>query len=80
MGIYAYYCSKHRLSMEVSMDNMEHTATVRLTHTFHTKYLGPILTYNVAITILQIVYYVVIVRGIRKLHNITGIYSEIRTF
>ena len=52
---------------------------MQMSHTFHTKYLGPILTYNVAITILQIVYYVVIVRGIRKLHNITGIYSEIGT-
>ena len=62
------------------MDNIEHTGLVRMSHTFHTKYLGPILTYNVAITILQIVYYVVIIRGIRKLHNTTCIYSEIGTF
>ena len=63
-----------------SIVNIEHTGLLRMSHTFHIKYLGPILTYNVAITILQIVYYVVIIRGIRKLHNITGIYSEIRTF
>ena len=65
--------------MEDNIVNIEHTGMVRMSDTFHTTYLGPILTYNVAITILQIVYYVVIVRGIRKLHNITGIYSEIGT-
>ena len=63
-----------------SIVNIEHTGLLRMHYTFHTKCLGPILTYNVAITIVPVVYLVVIIRGIRKLHNITCIYSEIGTF
>ena len=43
---------------------IEHTGLVLMSHTFHTKYLGPIQSYNVAITIVSNGYLVGMVRGV----------------